>query len=243
MRNASNTITPRVVTQAQFDDSTLPASTAFLRASGFAFAGVNSYSSGQTLTAAADIGKTIICGGAGPYTHNVPLTTSSPAGKSMLIMSQGATVTLARQGGDTFAIAGVTGLTSFIIGGGDWVWLTNYNGTDTWIVTGGTPLMQRNATSGVFGATLSTTGYHKLPSGIIVQRGTITNNASADVTVTFPIAFPADVFAVLMTPQASGSGAFCSTHSIALSSFQFSTWTATSTRATATSNGWLAIGR
>jgi hypothetical protein len=92
-------------------------------------------------------------------------------------------------------------------------------------------------------ASLTTNGYQKLPSGLIVQWGIATNSSSADVNVTYPIAFPASLYSINITPQAATVGAFCAHNTQGLTSFNFSTWSAAATRATATPNHWIAIGK
>lgn len=50
-----------------------------------------------------------------------------------------------------------------------------------------------------FGVSLASDGYQKLPSGLIIQWGTVTTSSSADVALTFPIAFPTACHARLCT--------------------------------------------
>ncbi|TWC15718.1 tail-collar fiber protein [Pseudomonas sp. SJZ085] len=72
-----------------------------------------------------------------------------------------------------------------------------------WRVISGTVL---NKYSGTFSASLSSNGYHKLPSGVIIQWGTAgTSNGFG--TWTYPIAFPNSVFRVFASNDASASGA------------------------------------
>lgn len=59
----------------------------------------------------------------------------------------------------------------------------------------------------IFGKTLSTNGYQKLPSGLIIQWGTHAGiNSSSGVNVIFPVSFPNACFAVVATHQAPGAG-------------------------------------
>jgi hypothetical protein len=109
-----------------------------------------------------------------------------------------------------------------------------------WIVRSGAPLI---AKSSGFVSSLASAGYQKLPSGLIVQWGIATNSSSADVNVTYPIAFPASLYSINITPQAATVGAFCAHNTQGLTSFNFSTWSAAATRATATPNHWIAIGK
>lgn len=58
-----------------------------------------------------------------------------------------------------------------------------------------------------FGASLSTNGYQKLPSGLIIQWGTGTTvPANGTSTTTFPIAFPNSCFYVTCIGQGYSQG-------------------------------------
>lgn len=92
-----------------------------------------------------------------------------------------------------------------------------------------------------FGASLATSGYQKLPSGLIIQWGLFTANAAADTVVTFPLAFPNAVYSIVGTVgQPSTLVAFVTNGN-----------TLTNFNANATSSGgrnafacnWIAIGR
>lgn len=56
-----------------------------------------------------------------------------------------------------------------------------------------------------FSVSLAGSGYQKLPSGLIVQWGAVSTSASADVTLTFPIAFPTSALCAVAVPV-SGTG-------------------------------------
>lgn len=62
----------------------------------------------------------------------------------------------------------------------------------------------QNAISNVAGA-LNTTGYFKLPNGIIVQYFQFTSSSSGYSTALFPIAFPNRPLAITMTPNSNNS--------------------------------------
>jgi hypothetical protein len=73
------------------------------------------------------------------------------------------------------------------------------SGNGAWIVmecTGGAQQIAAGTQSnhavnlGQFALSNASAGYQKLPSGLIIQWGTFTTSSSADVGVTFPIAFP-----------------------------------------------------
>ena len=102
----------------------------------FAFAAVNQYNIDTTLTAATDSGKLVLIGGSAGRTITLPLASASPAGTSFLIQSQGATHTISRQGSNVISIP--ASATSFTLTAGEWAVVTNYNGTDTWVVSAST---------------------------------------------------------------------------------------------------------
>lgn len=57
-----------------------------------------------------------------------------------------------------------------------------------------------------FGSALTGNGYQKLPSGLIIQWGSIQTAANGIGSVTFPIAFPTAVNNVVVSYQAAASG-------------------------------------
>lgn len=73
------------------------------------------------------------------------------------------------------------------------------------ITVGGTSITFNDSTTQNSGGSrsLSTSGWEKLPSGLIVQWGTNSYPAARfqAVSVTFPIAFPSTVYGVNVTPR------------------------------------------
>lgn len=55
---------------------------------------------------------------------------------------------------------------------------------------------------------LASTGYQRLPGGIIVQWGYTTTNSSGQATVTFPLAFPANFWRAIINPLAGFDAAY-----------------------------------
>lgn len=69
-------------------------------------------------------------------------------------------------------------------------------------------LLSATNTSIPFGRqSIAASGYQILPSGLIIQWGTVTSSgtAASNAIVTFPIAFPSALLAVLATPVSGGS--------------------------------------
>lgn len=87
---------------------------------------------------------------------------------------------------------------------------------------------------GQFDSSLATNGYQKLPSGLIMQWGTV----AAGVAVTFPMAFPTQALNVVISVNDSSTGSYAPSHS-----YITSLTTTGFTRATQTlSARWFAIG-
>ena len=120
-------------TQAQFDNTTNLATTAFVKQNGFSFSSSSQYNTTATLPASA-MGQLIVCGGGGSYTITLPLSSGSRAGDTLTFWSQGANVTLQAQGSDT--IFWNTSVTSILLPTGTCVTLFN-NGSGTWLPASG----------------------------------------------------------------------------------------------------------
>jgi len=89
--------------------------------------------------------------------------------------------------------------------------------TEKWVCTGGLARIKYSSAF-AFGS-----GYQKLPDGKILQTGTITTSSSADVTFTFPIAFPNNALAVIAAPSGASS-VFASVNTITTTSCKVSAW-------------------
>ena len=89
---------------------------------------------------------------------------------------------------------------------------------------------------------LAADGYQKLPSGLIIQWGIMTTNASGDATVTFPIAFPNAVYQAVGTfNNSSRVSATVTIGSLTTSTMYVGAMLGSSGVAAAVS--WVAIGR
>lgn len=97
-------------------------------------------------------------------------------------------VTITRAGADTF-VGGGTSVS--LIGQGDQRSIRG-DQTSKWatVATTNSPFNGSNQS-------LASNGYQKLPGGLILQWGQVTCSGSADVTWTFPISFPANVFSIV----------------------------------------------
>ncbi|SAK98595.1 phage tail collar domain-containing protein [Caballeronia pedi] len=231
--------TPTAPTAAQFDSSTLIATTAFVQRSLGNFSALGTLAAAATLTA-SDVGKMIALSGATNYTVTLPAVSGNlPAGAAITFVNMGTgNVTIAASGGTIARNSSQSGLSSFVLGPGDSAVLTT--GVSGWYVSGGSCQAQ---TSVLFGASLSNSGYQKLPSGLIVQWGVFSVAANVQsATVTYPIAFSTGAFSIVATRSLAGNPAasdLCSTAGVSASQFQL--YKASSV-ASVCSYVWIAIG-
>jgi hypothetical protein len=178
-------------TAAQFDNSTLLATTAFVQQNGLAFAGKNSYSASQVLTAAADCGKIVEVTGAGG-TMTLPLSSSAPVGATISFVVKGGTCTLTRQSTDVISTGSSTGLTTLTMTGSDYCRVVK-SAAGIWEIVDGTPLLTRLDGVFAFGAP-GTAVWQKLPSGLIIQGG-VTSSIPSGTTgsTSYPVTFPTSI--------------------------------------------------
>jgi hypothetical protein len=172
------------VTPAQFDNSTKLATTRFVKANAGQVAGVNGISGTTTLTA-ANAGLYNSCFGT-PGTISLPVANTCPIG-SLFYFHAVTSFTIATQGTDKILTNSTnTTLTSLSMLDGDTL-ILECDGAGTFkTLAGSVPLKY----SAQFGASLASSGYQKLPSGLIIQWGTAVTSGSGTVTATLPIAFP-----------------------------------------------------
>lgn len=182
------------VTLPQFDSSTEIATAAFVQRA------LGNFSGRQSLTASAAIpassaGLMLVdaaSGSAASYT--LPAANAVPAGAAINLQSINSFgCNVLRAGTDVINVGGPSGnnqLTSIILKVGDTITLVS-DGTGTWFVQSGTAQLPF---SGLFGNSLVSSGYQKLPGGLILQWGTVTANAAAatgwETTFTLPVTFP-----------------------------------------------------
>ncbi|WP_438833118.1 gp53-like domain-containing protein [Chitinibacter bivalviorum] len=169
-------------------------------------------------------------------TITLPIASSVPVGTCIYFRTStsGANRIIQPQGADTLTNRVTTG--NIVLQDGDDALVQS--GTGGWTAFGG---IQNLGASMQFAASLAANGYQKLPSGLILQWGTLTSSASADVTITYPIAFPTAVKSLVATAYASGAGYFATPNALAVSTCSVSAWSSASTRVSAPIF-WSAIG-
>ncbi|MGG5542962.1 hypothetical protein P4G95_14385 [Burkholderia vietnamiensis] len=185
--------TPKAPMPARFDSSDKLATTSFVRSFGMQASAFTTLVGATTLTV-ANVGSTVYLGGSGSYTVTLPLASSVPAGARIELISGigSLPVTIARQGTDVIYMNASTSLSTVPMALGD-TYVLESNGANWYSVGGSTPLAYTNG----FSSNQSSSGYQKLPSGLIIQWGNIVTNSSGTATVTFPIAFPNNCFSAI----------------------------------------------
>lgn len=210
---------------AQFDVSKKAAT---MEAVQRALGGLRGVASGATSRALTvdDVGCTVFVNPGVALT--LPLANSVSAGSVIHFRtsSTGADRTISATGGDTISL-GNGGGASIVMKDGDTLSLVAA-GT-SWVNVSGIAGLGNSAQ---FGASLSANGYQKLPSGLIVQWGSLSATGSTTTNFSFPIAFPTACVAI--ASQQIDSRLVCNAPSTTGSSFVNSSAT--------TSVRWIAIG-
>ena len=186
------------VTQAVGDNSTKLATTAFVKNSPSS-KGFEMLTANRTLTI-ADIDKVFFIGASG-LTITFPDSTTLPAGSKFTILGSGGMTastftgsTFVNNTGDTFTTSEGYNFDMYAIPDAN-----QYRAAQTSNFTGG----------GV--SSLASSGYQKLPSGLIIQWGTTSSiPGNGNLVVAFPISFPNSCFTI----QAGGTKDFKSTSGI-----------------------------
>jgi hypothetical protein len=171
---------------------------------GLSYNGETVVSTTGTLTAQGVAGRLVVGGSGSATTQTLPLANTVPVGTAIAFFNSGAgAMTVQRQGTDTLDGAG--GGTSIVLAQVDSA-VFESNGVGTWRLIGGTAQLPFIPS---FGKSLASSGYQKLPGGLIIQWGQVNTSSSAETSFTFPIAFPTAVYQIGVTYQnGAGSGAF-----------------------------------
>lgn len=188
---------PTAPTSAQFANDASLATTAFVQNALGNLSGTTIISGSTTLTA-AHMGRLVQVDSVSSTDITLPLSSACPDGTLIWIRNVGiGLVTIKKQGSDVIGYnAGTDSVLGLpVLGNGD-VMVLESSGSGAWRCIEGSALLKYQA---VFGASLSSSGYQKFPSGLIIQwgRGSIAGGGANSATVTFPLAFPNGAFAGL----------------------------------------------
>lgn len=204
---------------------------------GNVYAGLKSVSGVATLDGSY-AGAQIVLSGTS-YTVTLPAASSFSAGATLNVFTVASgTVTLSRAGSDTIVTSQGTPATSLGLSGGDTLTLVS-NGVNAWQAVGGSAQLPY---APEFAATLGSSGWQKLPSGLIVQWGSSSVGAGSNLGITFPMAFPNACYVVLPVGQYSSAlntAYAASATSLSTSGCTLNNWSST----TSLTILWIAIGK
>lgn len=241
--NPTFTGNPTAPTPAQFDNDTSLATTEFVqRALGNA-RGFVSFTSNAALTA-AHAGMEIYASTSGSaITLTLPAANALPAGAKFRIYNTGVNnVIVSRVNADTIVVNNTTNtVTSVTLRAGDSIVLTSLGTGNLWYHGGGTA---QSGNAGAFGSSLAGNGWQRLPSGLIIQWGTAVSSSSADVVVTYPIAFPTAARSVtaILVNGAGSQPVFASIGANSGTSFAFGLWESSTPARVVGQIFWTAVG-
>lgn len=228
-------------TAAQFDSSSALATTQFVEAVGIQYSRVDIFAISSALTAANAGGLCVAFGNTGAINIQLPAANTLKNGVDISFLNASAyPVTILANGADLINPAVIT-QSSIVLQPGDTFSAATY-GT-IWECTGGSAALPYIAG---FASAQSTSGYTKLPNGLIVQWGVVTSSGTSggNATATLPIAFP--------NAFLWGGAAISGTGQLASNTVQVGVGTTTTLPMTTLSNGaitsamtafYLAIGR
>jgi hypothetical protein len=196
LASPSFTGSPTVPTAAQFNNSNVIANTAFVKTAAGSFSGQTILSSATVLTPSA-MGQIMLCTpGTTAMTHSLPPSATIPVGTVItFINGNTGAVTIAPQGSDQLWIGG-GGQVNPVLGVGDTAEIS-YQGGAVWEVVSGSAQL---GSAAKFAASIANSGYQKLPSGLIIQWGSISGTTTTTVTTfnaTLAIAFPNAAIAII----------------------------------------------
>lgn len=221
---------PTAPTPAQFDNDTSIPTTAFVQRALGNYAGKVGVVASRSLLASE---SGLIVNAGNNITVTLPVSSGVPVGASFQINNTGSgVVTVSAGAGDNLYGIGNGSPRTFALGAGDSITVAYVGGT-SWYAWGGLQL----GASAAFGSSLASSGYQKLPSGLIIQWGGVSNSSTAaSLQLTFPIAFPNSGDSLIITGW-SGSAYYTHTGR--------TTMGATVIRNTSPSYqyDWIAIGR
>jgi hypothetical protein len=164
----------------------------------------------STVLDASASGAIVLTTGSGAITHILPAAATIKAGSMVEFYNLASLATtsniVTRAGADTITAGATSGLTqTSAFFQGDMIKLMS-DGSSVWYVIGGN--MQIKYANGWLN-TAASPGYQKMPSGLIVQWGQLTNSGTPGnpTAVTFPIAFPTAALVVMNTAVLANAAA------------------------------------
>jgi hypothetical protein len=202
-------------TPAIFDNSNKTATTAFVQR---ALGNKSTIASGITGTLTMGLahlgGFFTFNGGSGTPTATLPDLTTITTASSVYFYNTGSVAATINTYGGTQNIGIASGATiqSLTLPPGSTVVLSTVSGATMWFIEGGSLATKYDSN---FGSSLAANGYQKLPSGLIIQWGSVNSANVSTTTVSFPQAFPTTCFQVIACGYnvSGGVEAFVTTNS------------------------------
>ncbi|WP_244138056.1 hypothetical protein [Burkholderia sp. BCC0398] len=235
--------TPRGVTAAAYDASTRLATMTALAGAGVRFSAFGSIS-GTYALALTDLPKIIAVQANGQTVTLPPATDAHVGAVQRLFVYPGTSnsITVAAPAGQQVSTPTTVGSSVAVSANGftDFVW--EGTATQHWEVSGAGVMDKIPA----FGASLATSGYQKLPSGLIFQWGVANTSGSGDVQIIFPIGYTTACYSVVASPNSNlASGTFDAPNGITASGFWVGGYQCSSSPPIRSSHEcrWMAIGK
>lgn len=226
---------PSAPTPEQFDNDTSLATTEFVnRALGNMSGQVGIV--GAVILDATHAGKFLEASGASAYTITLPNANIVP-GAVVAVQNIGSGVKTISRAGTNVIILGASTVNAIALNQGDGLLLVSSGGGQWYAINGSAAL----GAFGPFAASLVAAGYQRLPSGLIVQWGSFTSSNSADVAVTFPVAFPTACRHLALGAQCVSGLNSPGYNSLVAAGFSGNAWSSAATRSVTTVS-YLAIG-
>jgi len=234
--SAGQTLTTGV-TPAQFDNSTKVATTAFVKQNGASLADVVAISSAAAMDTTYANKLVVFQNATSNFAVTLPLVAACSVGTVLRFLNiTSYSITLARSGSDTINASA----TSLVIGPGDTLTLVRSSANTVWLSVDGSANLVLS--SGAFGSILSGNGYQKLPSGLILQWGMNQGTTASYQTYSFPIAFPNNVYSMVVTTNNVNTQYTGRVNVLSLSQFQIGNSNGQGSWA-ADVVSWIAMGR
>lgn len=180
------------ITRPQFETSLKHATTEFVQRALGSLAGALSFGV-NTAMDITEVGK-IIGPTAGGLTFTLPPSASAPPGALIHLNGNGFGLTVARAGADLI-VTPPNSVATFALGALDSAVFRRSTGGGAWILDAGSAFLKYTT---AFSAVVGGSGYQRLPSGLIMQWGSVI--AGVDTGVTFPLAFPSSCFFTAVSP-------------------------------------------
>lgn len=159
--------------------------------------------SGALTAAVADAGKAYIYSGGGGHTANLPLVADVPSGSSYEFINTGTGNLTVSCGGSDLIDVGPSTTASITVPAGQSLRLVRASGSSNWHAV----TFPAASLAGAFGSQLSANGWHRWPSGLIMQWGVIPGMAAnASSLVSYPIAFPNTAIGFSLAGGATAAG-------------------------------------